>query len=46
MLISIGKKNVVAGWRHYGAAWREVQEMKIVMARLNRSRPQKPLSAS
>ena len=46
MLASIGKKNVVAARRHVGMAWREVEEMKMVLIRLKRTRPLKPLSAS
>ncbi len=46
VLISIGKKNMVAARRKVGDAWRNVEEMKIVMTRLNRTRPLKPLNAS
>lgn len=45
-LSAVGWKVAIARRRHYGIAWREVEEMKIVMARLNRTRPLKPLSAS
>lgn len=39
MLISIGKKNVIAARRKVGDAWKYVKEMEIVTARLNRTRP-------
>lgn len=43
MLISIGKKNVIAARRKVGTAWRCVQEMQTVMVRLNRQRPIQPV---
>ena len=47
MLISTGKKNVVAARRKVGRAWQLTQEMQTVLNRLNRKRPLvKPINAS
>lgn len=46
MLISIGKKNVVAARRKVGCAWQLTQEMRMVLNKVNRERPLKSLSAS
>lgn len=45
-LSAVGWKNVIPARRHFGIARRNVEEMKIVMTRLNRTRPLRPLNAS
>ena len=45
-LSAVGWKNVIPARRHVGIARRNVEEMKIVMTRLNRTRPLRPLNAS